>query len=285
MLSKNKIYSLLVNKHPGISVRYHRFHDGRAGIFKILSWLYLLWLNFAYYILQCRFLGKIPQMETYEQKRLNCKMSESRAYLQSRPELSAEAFAEHLSQYDVVSFDVFDTLIFRPLSLPTDVFYLIGHELEIMDFKNIRTLAEWDARLKFYAREGSMEIGIADIWDNLEAEVGISAAHGQKLEIAIEKNLCHANPFMLAVWRKLKERNRKIIIVSDMYLPEICIRQILENAGFTGAEKIYISSEYCKSKADGKLYQEVLQDWKMDEDSNDRMNLSIVHVGDRKSVV
>ncbi len=278
MISKNELYNILVNRHPGISSRYHKFHDGLTGMHKVFSWLYLLWLNFAYYILQCRFLGKIPQMEIYEEKRLNCKKSESEAYLQSHPELSVDTFAEQLSQYDVISFDVFDTLIFRPLSLPTDVFYLIGQELGIMDFRNIRIWAEWDARVKYNEKEGNMEIGLADIWDNLEEDVGIASNQGQELEMAFEQKLCYANPFMLAVWRALKERKKKIIIVSDMYLPEKCIRRILESAGFTGAEKIYISSEYHKSKADGKLYREVLQDWHRDVD--DKKQLSIVHVGD-----
>lgn len=278
MISRNEIYNILVNRHPGISNRYHRFHDGLIGAHKVLSWFYLLWLNFAYYILQCRFLGKIPQMEIYEEKRLNCKKSESEAYLQSHPELSVDTFADQLSRYDVISFDVFDTLIFRPFSLPTDVFYLIGHELEIMDFKNIRMRAEWDARVKHNEKEGNMEIGLADIWNRLERDVGLSSKQGQELEMAIEQKLCYANPFMLAVWRKLKEQGRKIIVVSDMYLSEKCIQSILENAGFTGAEKIYISSGYHKSKADGKLYQEVLRDWY--KDSGDKKKLSIVHVGD-----
>ena len=50
-----KIYTGLVNAKPGISYRYHRMHDGASGAGKVLSWLYLLWMNFAYYVLFCRF--------------------------------------------------------------------------------------------------------------------------------------------------------------------------------------------------------------------------------------
>ena len=53
-----KIYHFLVNRKPGIRQRYHRFHDGTTGMKKVVSWFYLLGLNFCYYVLFCRFLGE-----------------------------------------------------------------------------------------------------------------------------------------------------------------------------------------------------------------------------------
>ncbi|MBD5495875.1 MAG: HAD-IA family hydrolase [Lachnospiraceae bacterium] len=207
----------------------------------------------------------------YESKRLNIKMSESEAYLKANPNLSVTSYVDKLKDYDVISFDVFDTLIFRPFSVPTDLFFLVGESFEMMDFKNIRTWAEWDAREKCKKRNGHMEIGLKEIWENLEKETGLSAEAGMEIERKIEQKLCYANPFMLEVWKHLQSMNKKLIIVSDMYLPEICIAMILENAGFTGIEKIYVSNTYHKSKAEGSLYHEVI---------NDFSGLSIAHVGD-----
>ena len=188
---RQKLYNYLVNTNIGINVRYHRIHDGSSGMAKLYSWIYLLWLNFAYYILHLRFIGKVPEVEAYESKRLNCAKSESEEYkVKMGDEFTVEQYVSKLSSYDIISFDVFDTLIFRPLSLPTDVFYLIGHEFGIMDFKNIRTWAEWDARVKYNAKEGNMEIGLADIWNNVQDDVGISSELGQKTEMEIEKKLC-----------------------------------------------------------------------------------------------
>jgi len=245
---------------------------------KILSWIYLLWLNFAFYVLQLRFLGRVPEMDVYESKRLNYKQSESKEYLRQNPELSVEHFVNKLSQYDIISFDVFDTLIFRPLALPVDVFHMIGHEFGIMDFKNIRVKAEWDARELYHAREGNKEISLADIWDNIEEKVGISSEQGQETEKALERKLCYANPFMLEVWKRLRQLDKKMIIVSDMYLPEKHIAGILEKAGYVGADKIYVSNEYHKSKADGRLYGQILSDFCGTGYINKK--LSMVHVGD-----
>ena len=266
-----KLYQPLVNKHTGIAYRYHKFHDGTTGIRKVVSWFYLLWLNFAYYVLFCHFLGRKPETEVYESRRLNIKMSESEAYLKANPNLSVTSYVDKLKDYDVISFDVFDTLIFRPFSVPTDLFFLVGESFEIMDFKNIRTWAECDAREKCKKRNGHMEIDLKEIWENLEKETGLSVEEGMEIEQKTEQKLCYANPFMLEVWKHLQSMNKKVIIVSDMYLPEECIANILENAGFTGIEKIYVSNTYHKSKAEGSLYHEVIKDYN---------GLSIAHVGD-----
>ncbi len=197
MSARIAIYNLLVNRQPGISARYHKLHNGSGRIVKILSWVYLLYLNFAYYILQFRFLGRIPGMSIYESKSLNCRQSESNEYLQQNPELTVEHYVEKLSQYDIISFDVFDTLIFRPLALPVDVFHMLGQAFGVMDFKNIRVRAELEAREIYNAREGNKEICLSDIWDNIEEKVGISSEGGQRIEKALEQKLCYANPFML----------------------------------------------------------------------------------------
>lgn len=258
---KQKIYQLLVNKHAGISYRYHKFHDGSTGLHKTASWIYLLWLNFAYYFLFCRFLGHKPEAEAYESRMLNIKMSESEFHLKKNPFLSVDTYVDKLKDYDIISFDIFDTLIFRPFALPEDLFFLLGETFDHMDFKNIRIRAEWDARVKCKAQNGHMEVGLKSIWENLEGETGISAREGMEREQETELRLCYANPFMLEVWNRLQSMNKQMIIVSDMYLPEECIATLLENAGYAGAKKIYVSNAYHKSKAEGKLYREVIKEW------------------------
>lgn len=296
---RHSIYNVMVNKKPGISYRYHKMHDGSNGAVKVISWFYLLWLNFAYYVLFCHFLGKRPDVEYYESKRIPTGNSESQEYRKENPNLSVSAYVNKLSQYDIISFDVFDTLIFRPLSQPTDVFYMIGEQMDILDFKNIRAWAEWDARVKCHEKHGHMEVSFEEIWKNLEEDTGLSAAKGMEIEQQIEGKLCYANPFMLEVWNRLIEMEKKIIVVSDMYLPKECIVNILERAGFVGAHKIYISNEYRKSKAGGRLYRKVIMDlYSVDTDTgmksgkdisrrkgipNTNPNgFSIVHIGDNQ---
>lgn len=268
---RQKIYYSLVNKKPGISYRYHRYHDGTSGVKKAGSWIYLIWLNFAYYILFCHFLGRVPEMDFYEEKNVDSRNSETCNYIEKNKNLRVHKYVEQLSSYDVVSFDIFDTLIFRPVSQPTDVFYLIGEKLGISDFKNIRAWAESDARLKCYQKHKHMEISLKDIWLNLQEDVGVLAEGGMQVEIDTELSVCYANPFMLEVWKELIKRNKRIIVVSDMYLPASVLERMLQKNGFTGYEKLYVSCEYEKNKASGTLFKFVKEDY-----SNER----IIHVGD-----
>lgn len=268
---RSEVYSFLVNRHPGISYRYHKVHDGSAGLLKIFSWGYLLWLNLAYYVFFCHFLGKVPEMDFYEKKRLSIKMSESEAYQKEKSVFLVDELIGRLKRYDVISFDIFDTLIFRPVALPTDVFYMMGECLDLLDFKNVRVWAEWDARMKCRQKNGHMEVSLQDIWENLEEDTGLNAEEGMRLECETEEKLCYANPYMLQVWKRLQELEKRMIIVSDMYLPRSCIERILRKAGYTGAERIYISNEYGENKAGGDLFHRVICDFS---------GARIVHIGD-----
>ncbi len=271
MSLKMSIYGFLVNRKPGINFRYHKFHDGKAGAEKIHSWLYLLWLNFAYYILFCRFLGKLPEAEIFEQKRVPFKTSESKKNLEDNPGLTVSHYVDAADDYDIVSFDIFDTLIFRPLCEPADLFYFVGEELKVMDFKRTRIWAEGDARFKNYLKKKHYEIGLSEIWEDLSEESGLDAKKGMDIEIETEKRLCYANPFMLEVWNELKKKGKKIIVVSDMYLPGKTLEEILEKNGFKGAERLYVSNEYGKNKYEGKLFEQV---------KNDYPGAKILHIGD-----
>ena len=264
------VYNALVNRIPGIRYRYHRFHDGSTGIKTFVSWLYLLWLNFAYYCLFCRFLGKIPDAEYFETKKVPVGASES--------EIAVKEFAydpgtliEKLSSYSVISFDVFGTLIFRPFSEPTDLFFILGEKFGILDFKNKRIVAEHRAREKKYKKEKHYEVTLREIWNELSAVTSIDPEEGMEAETETELSLCYPNPFMVDAWNGLKAKGKKLIIVSDMYLPEKTMKQLLEKNGFEGAEKLYVSNEYNINKYEGRIYKKVLDDLGKEK---------IIHIGD-----
>ena len=153
---KSKIYAFLVNRHIGIQTRYHSVHDNSTGIKKIWSWIYLLMLNFGYYVLFMRFLGKAKNVTFYEEKSLPVKQSETEQFV--RNHMTVDEYIKKASEYDVISFDIFDTLIFRPFTEPTDLFYFVGNDLGFMDFKNVRMQAEFEARVECYKKNKHTEI-------------------------------------------------------------------------------------------------------------------------------
>lgn len=267
-----KIYNFFVNKHTGIRQRYHSLHDNSTGLVKILSWLYLIWLNFAYYILFQRWLGKGKDIEIYETKRLRTDKPESA----SCPLGTPAQFVEKLRKYDVISFDIFDTLIFRPFSAPTDLFYIMGQKLGYMDFKRIRIEAEHKARITQFKKCKSYEVTLEDIWKVLSESTGIDLEKGMELEIDTELKLCYANPYMLQVFKSLIEMGKHIVITSDMYLPKAALEEMLMKNGFNDFDELYVSCEYDLSKAKGQLFDYVKKQC-TDKYGKD---ITFAHIGD-----
>lgn len=243
------IYNFLVNRHAGIRVRYHSVHDGAFGLQRLFSYVYLLWLNFCYYVLFCRFLGREKDVSVYEEKRLLVKHSES------EDGRSADEVAERLSRYEVISFDLFDTLVFRPFSEPADLFYFLEESFGILDLKRIRMEQEYLARKEHLETAGSAEITLKNIWERMERETGIPKEAGMQAECALEERFCYANPFMRQVYDRLQAMGKQIFLISDMYLPADFLERLLKKCGYTGFQGLYVSCEYKKSKADGGLYR------------------------------
>ncbi len=269
---RTRIYNFLVNRKPGIRERYHSYHDGATGMQKILSWVYLLWLNFAFYVLHFKWLGNCNSTEIYESKSLSINTPES--HIVTHP--SIEGLVDKLIQYNVISFDIFDTLIFRPFSEPADLFYIMGEKLGYMDFKRIRMECEGIARKKKFDQSGSYEVNLSEIWDEVEKKTGIPATLGYKLEIETELKFCYPNPYMKQVYDRLVSAGKHIIITSDMYLPKSIMQKLLEKCNYSDYEDLYVSCDYQESKYTGTLYNKVLENAK----SKYGEPLSIIHVGD-----
>jgi len=269
---KLKLYNLLVNKHSGIRESYHRLHDNADRAGKIKSYAALLGLNAQYYLMGKRDFGTSADVKYYEDKPL-FSLSESAAHMKNAGS-SVLSGSYQLQDYDIISFDVFDTLLLRPFSEPTDIFFFLGEKLGIMDFKRIRIQQEFLARKEHEKKYGDNEVTFAEIWERMEREVGIPANEGMRAELEAEERFCFANPFMLELFNALKEMGKTIIAVSDMYLPSDFVGRLLETNGFTGIEKIYMSCEYGKSKSVGDLYGVVKDTY--------AKALRIVHIGDNE---
>ena len=91
--------------------------------------------------------------------------------------VNADRLTELLSGYDVISFDLFDTLITRPFDTPQELFSLVGEQLGVADFKKKRIEAEIRARQKrFQSSSGASNSGIRRLlirfWNKFSVIVG-----------------------------------------------------------------------------------------------------------------
>lgn len=78
---------------------------------------------------------------------------------------------------------------------------------------------------------GTGEVTIEEIWRILERETGISRKIGVQTEWSWEKRCCFANPYMLKVVQELQKYGKRLIVISDMYLGQRRVQELLENCG------------------------------------------------------
>ena len=168
---------------------------------------------------------------------------------------SPEQLAARLAAYDVVTFDVFDTLLLRPLARPEDAFYLLGARLGYPDFRRLRIQAEEEARRRKELAAGSREVTLEEIWAVLAPETGLSPEEGMAAERKLEFDLCRANPYFLPVVAALRRQGKTLAVLSDMYLEEETVAALLDRCGFGTFAACLVSGERGCSKSGGGLYR------------------------------
>lgn len=187
-----------------------------------------------------------------------------------RDRKTPDELVEQLMSYDVISFDVFDTAIFRKVDMPNDVFSIMTMESGHGDFTLIRKTAENVARERKECTEGTREVTLVEIYDVMAEDYGIDPTLMER-EISLELELTEANPYIYRLYRELREKGKAVIFISDMYLPQPVIDKILQKGGYTEYQKLYLSNAYKLRKGDGTLQKAVVAELP------DR---KIIHIGD-----
>lgn len=182
--------------------------------------------------------------------------------------------AEMLSRKKcVVSFDIYDTLVKRDVPHPAMVFDLIAEEYERncgekLLFRDIRTIAEREARQAHPGREVTLD----EIYGYIDLP---SKEELKEIEKRLELWVTKPNYPVVDFYHQCIKSGKRVILISDMYLPRELIEEILKKCGLTGYEKLYLSSEIGVEKKTGKLYDYVLNDLGLP-------SYTIIHFGDRK---
>ena len=185
-----------------------------------------------------------------------------------------KSYKQYIDRCEVVSFDVFDTLIKRNVRTPKDVFSLVEREavkrfgVSMEGFRDKRVYAERTAR-ELSDRE---EISFGEIYDRLPYEEEIKSSLS-RMELEMEYALATVNQEIKEVYKYAIDRGKEVIIVSDMYLDRAFIERLLLKCGYSQYKKIYVSSETGVQKYTGNMYKMILRE-------NSCSPGKIVHIGD-----
>jgi HAD superfamily hydrolase (TIGR01549 family) len=156
-----------------------------------------------------------------------------------------------IDRAEIVSFDVFDTLLLRPYLEPMDLFTHIERAKNIPCFCVDRYEAELKARRRNQLRENVT-------FDEIYGEIDENFRSLKQTELDWEMMVLRQNPEMKQVWDYVKSTGKTIIVASDMYLPTDFIAKALEKNGYSGYDHLYVSGELGKTKARGTLYGHIL---------------------------
>ena len=163
---------------------------------------------------------------------------------------------KRILEKDLISFDVFDTLLVRKTLYPQDVFYLteqkallLGYDVE--GYVSVRLKAEEDIPFcnlsQIYAWIGDCLNWNGELSDKMQA-----------LELETEQKVLFPRTEVVELLRFAQKAGKQIVLTSDMYISEKVLNRILSENGISGYEKILVSCDIEKGKHSG-LYEELFR--------------------------
>ncbi|MEM1964297.1 MAG: rhamnan synthesis F family protein [Candidatus Caldarchaeum sp.] len=196
-----------------------------------------------------------PHMKSWSRWRLD-------QYVNRDPKGILSMFEE--KRFKIILFDVFDTLLQRPLLNPDTVRHFIkeaiANEIDpnlAEKFAELRTVAEVQART-----QKGKDVSLREIYGVLARLMGIDnqiAERIMEIEINIECAAVRAHPVGHELFEAAQRTGKPILLVSDMFLPSETISTMLSQQGLKGWQSIWVSSEVGLRKDESQMYLAIAQ--------------------------
>lgn len=153
---------------------------------------------------------------------------------------------------DIISLDLFDTLVMRRVLFSADVIELTEKRLEekqvfLQDFCAKRLGAE-----KKLSQIGAPSL--TEIYENVlekSDKIPLTARELADLEWQIDFDLIVPRQDMTELVSELTEKGKEVCIITDTYYTGEQIREILKKCGIRGLTGVFVSSEYGIGKTQG----------------------------------
>lgn len=185
------------------------------------------------------------------------------------------------NDFEVISFDIFDTLLTRLFECPIDLFAYVENQLQknnsnLKNFARNRMLAEEQIRDILHRQKNRDEVTLDEIYDHLFDTNKYDKSllnKAKELELIAETNssICIEDNKKLIL--ELKKIGKKIIFVSDIYLSKQFIETLLKKNHLNLYDELYVSSDLLSSKQSGRIWKYVLEN---------NLGYKILHIGDNK---
>ena len=183
---------------------------------------------------------------------------------------------------EVVSFDVFDTLVVRPFWEPSDLFLLLNREAAqlfvtsvAVDFSSCRKEAEELCRREA-RNSGREDVTLEEIYRYI-VRTGIYPEKTvwkiMDKEKELELRFCRSRKSAVEILQFALKQGKRIAAISDMYLPSAFISEIFQRNEIPMPERIFVSCEAGLTKESGHLFEYALKEMGIGAQA-------LVHIGD-----
>lgn len=176
--------------------------------------------------------------------------------------ITAQTFSDPAVK--VVGFDIFDTLVCRPLLDPESIKRLVASQFseEVADrYPAQRAMAESRAR-----EVAGRDVCLPEIYHQL-ARLGDysdeTLSRLMELEQALEQASVSPRPGGDDLFREALASGKKVALISDMFLPRSVIEASLRDHGFDGWDELFVSGEIGLRKDSGELYRYVFDHYRI----------------------
>ena len=178
--------------------------------------------------------------------------------------LKEQELRAKIEDADVVTFDIFDTLLTRCVMRPRDIFTVVECVLNQI----VRESGEPDRKKTFCFLEERIKAESAfsendnptiyEIYEQFQRNTKITDVERTyllNLEIGCEKRFLKKRQKMCDLLLWAEELGKEVYLISDMYFTKDILEDILDSFQIRGHKDILVSCEYRRSKQEGLFHQ------------------------------
>lgn len=230
-----------------------------------------------------RCLGMVIELEgytviTYDEEEGDFCYGYGKKNMKQYFEKSEEFLKNQAYDADIVTSDIFDTLVMRKIVNPDDIFNIVEYRLKYIknidiQYKKNRKKAEKLLRMRADKGDFTLE----DIYKEFVNITGISENTCSQIideEINTELDFLVPRETMVRSFNDIiRSRKKRTMLLSDMYLTSDVIEKILDKCGIQRPDEIWISSEKQVRKDNGTMWELLISKYPKKE---------ILHIGDNE---
>lgn len=171
-------------------------------------------------------------------------------------DVSEQDLIKRIDENEIISFDIFDTLLMRKVLIPTDVFDIVEIRLKEQGyeypFADMRLRAEQELEYP----------DIDDIYKKMQELYDLNSTlieRMKELECTVDISLLMRREKMCQIFDMAVAKGKQVYLLSDMYYPSNYLQRLLQQNRISGYKGLFVSCDVKKEKSDGALYQYFLE--------------------------